>query len=135
MQKLSELGEHHRNRIEEVRNQQSKIDQTYEDVFKLTSTDNKMKAIFAEYREYHDRVNRDFKKLDNIWACVTNHTSVRFERDDSTQDTYRKAYEAEIAKYPMLPLVRYVSSSNEQQLADYIDLVENSSKELTTIGR
>jgi hypothetical protein len=135
IQKLSELGEHHRDRIEEVRNQQRKIDQTYESVFKLTSTDNKIKAIFAEYREYHDRVNRDFKKLDNIWAFVTNHTSVRFDRDDSTQDTYLNAYEAEISKYPMLPLVRYVSITNEQQLADYIDLVENSSKELTTIDR
>lgn len=135
MHKISELGELHRDRIEEVRNQQRDIDHTYEGVFKLTSTDNKMKSIFAEYREYKDRVNRDFKKLDTIWSFVTNYTSARFNSDDSTQDTYLNAYEAEIAKYPMLPLVRYVSSSNEQQLADYIDLVENSSKELTTIDR
>ena len=135
MQKVSELAELHRDRIEEVHNQQRDIDHSYERVFKLTSTDNKMKAIFAEYREYKDRVNRDFKKLDTIWSFATYHGLATFNSDDSTQDTYLNAYEAEIAKYPMLPLVRYVSSSNDQKLADYIDLVENSSKELTTIDR
>jgi hypothetical protein len=134
MQKLVDLGEHHRDRIEEVHNQQQSIDTTYESVFQLTSTDNRLKALFAEYREYHDRVNRDFKKLDNIWGVVTNHTSVRFDRDDSTQDTYRKEYEKEIAKYPMLNLIRYYGNSDHrQEIANYIDLVENSSKELTTV--
>ena len=133
MQKLVDLGEHHRDRIEEIHNQQQDIDHTYERVFKLTSTDNKLKDIFAEYREYKDRINRDFKKLDNIWRFVTDYTSLRFDRDDSIQDTYLAAYEAEIVKYPMLPLVRYAGSSNQQELADYIDLVENSSKELTAV--
>lgn len=135
IQKAFDLGEHHRDRIEEVRNQQKSIDQTYEGVFKLTSTDNNMKAIFAEYREYKDRINLNFKKLDNIWQFVTDYTSLRFDRDDSTRDTYLAAYEAEIAKYPMLPLVRHVGIHYQQQLADYIDLVENSSKELTAIDR
>jgi hypothetical protein len=137
---IRELGAYHAEETNAIRNQHTIGNGSrFKDVFKKTQTNNRAKEILEAYEEYHNAVNKSYDKLDDIWNLCHKIGLTVHEDDAADIDTkarFEKPLNKELKKYPLLHagvLNHLWSDDQRQAVADYIDLVENSTKELTTV--
>lgn len=136
---IRELGAYHAEETNAIRYQYTIGNGSrFKDVFKKTQTNNRAKEILEAYEEYHHSVNKSYDKLDDIWnLCHKIGLSVYEDNVQKidTKSRFEKPLNDELKKYPLLHagvLNALWSDDQRQAVADYIDLVENSTKELTT---
>lgn len=137
---IRELGAYHAEETNAIRYQYTIGNGSrFKDVFQKTQTNNRAKEILEAYEEYHNSVNKSYDKLDDIWnICHKIGLSV-YEDNSQKIDTkarFEKPLNEELKKYPLLHagvLNSLWSDDQRKAVADYIDLVENSTKELTTV--
>lgn len=137
---INELGVYHSETINNIRNQhQIGANYKLKDVFKKTKTNNRAKEIILMYEEYHNSIEKNYHKMDDIWNICGN-LGMHLHKANPNIDykaRFEKSLNAEIKKYPMLGgnvLGTLWSSDQQQIVADYIDMIEeNSTKELTTL--
>lgn len=136
---IKDLGEYHADEINSIRHQHT-IGNGYrwKEVFNKTKSANRAKEIMAAYEEYHNSINKSYNKLDDVWN-ICRSLGMRMHEADTSVDLkarFERPLNAEIKKYPMLysnVLNTLWGEDQKQAVADYIDLVENSTKELTTV--
>jgi hypothetical protein len=136
---IKDLGVYHADEINAIRHQHT-IGNGYrwKDVFEKTKSHNRAKEIMAAYEEYHGSIQKSYNKLDDVWN-ICRSLSMRMHESDANIDLkarFEKPLNDEIKKYPMLysnVLNTLWGDDQKQAVADYIDLVENSTKELTTV--
>lgn len=136
---IKDLGLYHANEINSIRHQHTAGNgYRWKDVFAKTKSNNRAKEIMAAYEEYHNSINKSYNKLDDVWN-ICRSLSMRMHEADTNIDLkarFEKPLNDEIKKYPMLysnVLNTLWGDDQKQAVADYIDLVENSTKELTTV--
>lgn len=137
LQLIKDLGEYHSEEINNIRHQHviGSEYSKYRDVFKMTKTDNKAKEIILAYEEYHQSIEKNYHKMDDIWRiCHTLGVNLYdAERKIDTAARFQKPLSAEMKKYPMLNgnvLGGLWSDDQRKVVADYIDMIEQT-KELT----
>lgn len=136
---IRELGAYHAEETNAIRYQYTIGNGSrFKDVFKKTQTNNRAKEILEAYEEYHHSVNKSYDKLDDIWnLCHKIGLSVYEDTQKiDTKARFEKPLNEELKKYPLLHagvLNHLWSDDQRQAVADYIDLVENSTKELTAV--
>ena len=137
---IKELGVYHSETINNIRNQhQIGANYKLKDVFKKTKTNNRAKEIILMYEEYHNSVEKNYNKMDDVWNICRNLGMRLHEANPNIdyKERFEKSLNAEIKKYPILGgnvLSTLWSSDQQQIVADYIDMIEeNSTKELTTL--
>ena len=137
---IRELGTYHAEETNAIRYQYTIGNGSrFKDVFKKTQTNNRAKQIMEAYEEYHNSVNKSYDKLDDIWN-ICHKIGLNVYEDNAqkidTKSRFEKPLNDELKKYPLLHagvLNGLWSDDQRQAVADYIDLVENSTKELTTV--
>ena len=103
--------------------------------FAKSTFDGEAKRIATEYVEYEKELKQSREDCNRIWKacnklCITMNINI-----DGYDDRARFArpMAKQMERFPMLDMVgRPWTEEAKQAMADYIDLVENSSKELTT---
>ena len=104
--------------------------------FAQSTTDGEAKRIAAEYMEYENELKQSREDCDRIWkACHKLRITMNIDIQDYDSDArFARPMVKQMERFPMLDLVgRPWTEEAKQAMADYIDLVENSSKELTTV--
>lgn len=106
-------------------------------IIMMTKTDNEMKKILTDWKEYDENSSKSYDLLNTIWSMCRNlGIKTPEKRDDfDSREKYYKPLNSELEKYPLLSrgIIRSVwNDTDNQMVADYIDLVENS-KSLTTV--
>jgi hypothetical protein len=119
--------------IREIRHAHTCSHRNLHDVILLTATENKATTIVLEYQEYYDRITENQNDLDHIWK-IGNEMGmsdlwVEPEGFDKDAKYYRPLRE-EIQKYPLLEGINF-NRVCESDMSAYIDMVENSTKQLT----
>jgi len=112
-------------------------DRNLHDVILGTTTDNKAKEIVLEFQEYNDRITKNQNDLDMVWKLgrEMDMDSLWAEPEGFDQDAkYFKPLKKEMEKYPLLDGIN-TNRVCESDLSAYIDMVENSNKELTNVCR
>jgi hypothetical protein len=135
---IKDLGEYHSDEINAIRHQHT-IGNGYrwKDVFNKTKSNNRAKEIIEAYEEYHNAIDKSYNKLDDVFM-VCKSLGMRMHEANTNLDLkarFEKPLNAEIKKYPILcsnVLNTLWCDDQKQTVADYIDLVEISTKELTT---
>jgi hypothetical protein len=121
--------------IRDIRHSHRCSDRNLHDVILNTNTDNKAKQIVLEFQEYYDRITKNQNDLDMVWK-VGNEMGMSdlwaepegFNKDAKYFNPLRK----EMQKYPLLDGIN-TNRVCESDLSAYIDMVENSNKELTNV--
>jgi hypothetical protein len=103
--------------------------------FANSTADGEAKRIATEYMEYENELKQSRDACNRIWkAC--NKLRITMNIDIEGYDSkarFARPMAEQMKRFPMLPFVqRCWTEEAKQAMADYIDLVENSSKELTT---
>ncbi len=136
---IKSVGEYHADEINAIRHQHTVgTGYRWKDVFNKTKNKNRAKDIIAAYEEYHNSIQKSYNKLDDVWN-ICQSFGMRMHESDTNIDLkarFEKPLNAEIKKYPILysnVLNTLWGEDQKQAVADYIDLVENSIKELTTL--
>jgi hypothetical protein len=136
---INSIGEYHADEINAIRHQHTVgTGYRWKDVFNKTKNKNRAKDIIAAYEEYHNSIQKSYNKLDDVWN-ICQSFGMRMHESDTNIDLkarFEKPLNAEIKKYPILysnVLNTLWGEDQKQAVADYIDLVENSTKELTTL--
>jgi hypothetical protein len=102
------------------------------DVFMMTKTDNKLKSIVEEYREYEKESDINYDEVNEVWSMCNLfgiETPRKSEHFDENERFSTPLHE-ELKKYPLIEsgMIRNSYSPRERQLvADYIDMIENNS--------
>ena len=102
--------------------------------FAQSTTDGEAKRIAAEYMEYENELKQSREDCDRIWkACHKLRITMNIDIQDYDSDArFARPMVKQMERFPMLNLVgRPWTDEAKQTMAEYIDLVENSSKELT----
>ena len=110
-------------------------DRNLHDVILNTTTDNKAKQIVLEYQEYHDRVTKNQNDLDMVWKLGNEMgmSELWAEPEGFDKDAkYFNPLTKEMRKYPLLEGINS-NRVSESDMSAYIDMVENSTKELTNV--
>ena len=105
------------------------------DVILNTNTDNKAKQIVLEFQEYYDRVTKNQNDLDMVWKLGKELDMSRLWNEPEGFDRNAKYFnplKKEMQKYPLLEGIN-TNKVCESDLSAYIDMVENSNKELTNV--
>ena len=100
-----------------------------------TTTDNKAKQIVLEYQEYHDRIMENQNDLDAIWKFgeKMGMSDLWEKPEDFDRDAkYLEPLNKEMKKYPLLDGIN-TYRIDDSEISAYIDMVENSTKELTNV--
>jgi len=119
--------------IRDIRHAHTCSHRNLHDVILNTNTENKAKEIVLEYREYYDRITENQNDLDHIWKIGNEMgmSDLWAEPEGFDKDAkYYRPLREEMQKYPLLEGI----NSNrvcESDMSAYIDMVENSTKELT----
>ncbi|NBP01315.1 MAG: hypothetical protein EBU90_14460 [Proteobacteria bacterium] len=133
LQLIKDLGAYHSEDINNIRNQHSIGSEygKYKDVFKMTSSNNKAKEIILAYEAYHESIEKNYHKMDDIWRiCNTlgfNTNSSQSKIDTEAQ--FKKPLTKEIKKYPMLNanvLNALWHDDQRRAVANYIDMIEEA---------
>lgn len=134
---IKELGEYHADEINAIRHQHTAgPNYRWKDVFNKTKSESRAKEIIASYEEYLSSIQKSYNKLDDVWNTCRS-LGMRVHEVDTNTDLkarFEKPLNAEINKYPILcsnVLNALWGEDQKQAVADYIDFVENSTKELT----
>jgi hypothetical protein len=104
--------------------------------FAKSTADGEAKRIAAEYMEYEKELMQSREDCNRIWkACNKLGITMNIDIEDYDSDArFARPMIKQMERFPMLDLVvRHWTEEAKQAMADYIDLVENSSKELTTV--
>ena len=105
------------------------------DVILNTNTDNKAKQIVLEFQEYYDRVTKNQNDLDMVWKIGRELSMTHLWNEPKDFDKNAKYFnplKKEMQKYPLLEGIN-TNKVCESDLSAYIDMVENSTKELTNV--
>jgi hypothetical protein len=121
--------------IRDIRHAHRCSDRNLHDVILNTNTDNKAKQIVLEFQEYYDRITKNQNDLDMVWK-IGNEMGMSelwaepegFDKDAKYFNPLRK----EMQKYPLLEGINS-NRVSELDMSAYIDMVENSTKELTNV--
>ncbi len=121
--------------IRDIRHAHRCSDRNLHDVILNTTTDNKAKQIVLEFQEYYDRITKNQNDLDHVWKIGNEMgmSDLWAEPEGFDKDAkYFKPLRKEMQKYPLL---EGINSSRvfESDMSAYIDMVENSTKELTNV--
>ena len=103
--------------------------------FVKSTVDGEAKRIATEYTEYESELKQSREVCDDVWrACNKLHITMNINIDGyDDRARFARPMAKQMKRFPMLPFVqRCWTEEAKQAMADYIDLVENSSKELTT---
>lgn len=133
LQLIKDLRAYHSEDINNIRNQHSIGSEygKYKDVFKMTKSNNKAKEIILAYEEYHQSIENNYHKMDDIWKICHSLGMNLFETDRKidTTERFQKPLNGEIKKYPMLNSNVLGSLWHDDQrrvVADYIDMIEEA---------
>ena len=102
--------------------------------FAKSTTDGEAKRIATEYMEYENELKQSRDACNRIWkACNKLRITMNIDIQDYDSDArFARPMAKQMELFPMLNLVgRPWTDEAKQTMAEYIDLVENSSKELT----
>jgi len=133
LQLIKDLRAYHSEDINNIRNQHSIGSEygKYKDVFKMTKSNNKAKEIILAYEEYHQSIENNYHKMDDIWK-ICHYLGMNLSETDRKIDTterFQKPLNGEIKKYPMLNSNVLGSLWHDDQrrvVADYIDMIEEA---------
>jgi hypothetical protein len=123
--------------ISDIRHAHRCSDRNLHDVILGTTTENKAKEIVLEFQEYNDRITKNQDDLDMVWKLgkEMGMDNLWAEPEGFDKDAkYFKPLKKEMQKYPLLDGIN-TNRVCESDLSAYIDMVENSNKELTNVCR
>jgi hypothetical protein len=118
-----------------IRHAHTCSDRHLHDVILGTTTDNKAKQIVLEFQEYYDRVTKNQNDLDMVWKLGRELDMSHLWNEPEGFDKNAKYFnplKKEMQKYPLLDGIN-TNKVRESDLSAYIDMVENSTKELTNV--
>lgn len=123
--------------IKAVRNQHSVYASSLHHAILMTSTDNEAKRLVTEYKEYHESISKDESELNMIWKIGNELSMSDLWEADEDFDRYAKFHKPikeQMDKYPLLETINSMRTE-DQDIADYIDMVERkSANELTRVA-
>jgi len=123
--------------IKAVRNQHSVYASSLHHAILMTSTDNEAKRLVTEYKEYHESISKNESELNMIWKIGNELSMSDLWEADEDFDRYAKFHKPikeQMDKYPLLETINSMRTE-DQDIADYIDMVERkSANELTRVA-
>ena len=124
--------------IKAVRNQHSVYASSLHHAILETSTDNEVKRLVTEYKEYHESISKNESELNMIWKIGNELSMSDLWEEDKDFDRYAKFHKPikeQMDKYPLLETINS-TRTEDQDIADYIDMVEQkSANELTRVAQ